>query len=214
MLVSERERAEYTDRYDHGYNDRYARYDYENRYEEDRRRTSSSYRDSLMNSLERPASRSRLERSDDERYGFYMANIDGRENNYDRFWDSKHEKAEAPAPKRKSKRFFVAAYLIVALVAVIAVTLSVVGIDNRRETGMTKTLGSDVYASAEMAEDLDVAASEDTEEVKEPAVGENYILLSNGELVPIEIPCQTVAPKEKENGFDKFCNWLNGVFGG
>ena len=107
MMVSERERNAYSREYDYASlrNDRYARYDYESSYEQDRSRTSQSYRDSLMSSLERPASRSRLERSDENRYGFYMSNIGAGENNYDKFWDAKHQQEQtaekAVAPKRR-----------------------------------------------------------------------------------------------------------------
>ncbi|HCJ01546.1 MAG TPA: hypothetical protein DIC18_01610 [Clostridiales bacterium] len=214
MLVSERERVRYDDQYAYRpQDDRIARYDYENRYEADRLRTSSSYRDSLMESLERPATRTRLERSDEARYSFYMSNIGTAENNYDKFWDRKHANENRPA-RRRNNRVFVAAYMLVALIAILAVSLSVIGL-GRQETVMTKNL-TPISASAEDGEgeiDTGAAALEGTEA---PVLlgGENYILLSSGEVVAVEIPSQAKGAKEKQNGFDKFCNWLNGVFGG
>jgi len=38
--------------------------------------------------------------------------------------------------------------------------------------------------------------------------------MKSGELVVVEIPAITEVAEEKETGFDKFCSWLNGIFGG
>ena len=127
----------------------------------------------------------------------------------------KHENREAvAAPKRRrsSRKLFVAAYLVVAFIAVIAVTLSVVGMGGK-ETTVKKTLGTEVAASAETVEGTGTAASETAEQMTTFG-GTNYIMLSSGELTRIEVPEQTQAAKEEEKGFDKFCDWLNGVFGG
>ena len=221
MMVSERERNAYCSSYDYDAlrSDRYRRSDVESNYEIDRNRTSSSYRDSLMNDLERPAAKSRLERADEDRFGFYMANIPTADNNYDRFWDKKHaaekEQKSAPAPKRKLA--FMVTYLVVAVVALIAVTLTVVGMGEKKVV-VSKTIESEKpMASAET--DVEntsfaaVVASE--EEAATPAFGgENYILLKDGELVAIELPTRSEKTKEEEKGFDKFCTWLNEVFGG
>ena len=220
MLVSERERVRYD--YDRDYDrsaraDHYARYDYnESGYEAERNRTSSSYRDSLMSSLERPATRSRLERSDADRYGFYRTNIEARENNYDRFWDRQQERASEKKPASKKKVAFVAAYMLIALVAIVAVTMSVVGV-GEKTTLQKKTVAVETLsASAELAESADLALSAATEESVEEALvgGENYILLKSGEAVAVTVPEQVKPTKEKEKWFDRFCNWLNGVFGG
>ena len=219
MLVSERERTACGAEYDYASlrNDRYGRFDYERSYEEDRNRTSPSYRDSLMNSLERPATRSRLERADDDRYGFYMANISAGENNYDRFWDEKHRAEQKEAAVNPKRRFaFMMTYIVVAVVALIAVTLSVVGLGDKKTT-VVKTIETEkAIASAEVQTEgapVGIVASEG--EVTAPvAGGENYIMLKNGELVAIEAPQRAAETKEEEKGFDGFCTWLNEVFGG
>lgn len=219
MLVSERERVRYNADYDYDYqsrNDRFMRSGYETGYEEERNRTSSAYRDSLMDSLERPATRSRLERSDENRYGFYMANIQTADNNYDRFWDSKRERGEQAKPASPKKRMsFIVAYFAIALVAVIAVTLSVVGIGNK-ETVVKKNLTVETLsANAEVVEAGEglAGATAPAEEEETAIGGENYIMI-NGELTEIKVPKQMKAAEEEEKGFDKFCSWLNGVFGG
>ena len=219
MFVGERDRVRYDD-YDYDYRareDRFERYDYESEYEEERNHTSSSYRDSLMSSLERPSSRSRLERTDDARYGFYRSNIEASDNNYDRFWDSKRQESAEKAPVRKRKFPFVAAYIAIALVAIIAVTLSVLGTGSADQTVVKKNLSIEpLSASAESATDeksISLAALEAEEEVIESVGGENYIMV-NGELLEIAVPEQQKVAKEEEKGFDKFCSWLNGVFGG
>ena len=220
MLVSERERMTYgasynTDPAPRG--DRYARYDYDRSYEDDRNRTSPAYRNSLMSDLEKPAMRSRLERSDEMRYGFYMSNIGSGENNYDRFLEKKQQKAqEQPAPKRRLG--FLIAFIAVAVVAIIAVTISVVGL-SKEQTVVQKTLGTEtISASAESVENDATLAGEvaaiGTEETAQKQGGETYIKLKNGELVAVEVPAAATVAKEEEKGFDKFCSWLNGVFGG
>lgn len=218
MLVSERERVRYDVNRDCDYrvrDDRFARYDYETRYEEERNRTSDSYRDSLMSSLERPATRSRLERSDEDRFGFYMSNISAGENNYDKYWDAKQAKQPSKRSSKK-KMTFIAAYLAVALVAIIAVTLSVVGVGSKEPVAVKKTLGAETLsASAEVAETAAPGlASAESNEEKVVAGGENYIMLKSGEIIAIQVPEQVQATEEEEKGFDKFCSWLNGVFGG
>ena len=219
MMVSERERNGYASNYDYEAlrNDRYARYDYERSYEEDRGRTTDSYRESLMHSLERPASRSRLEREDENRYGFYMANIDAGENNYDKFWDAKHKGAKKEkAPSEKRRLAFMITYIVVAVVALIAVTLAVVGM-GAEPVVVSKTItGEKVTATAETdakSQQDGLVAAEEEAQVELPG-GENYIMLASGELVELEMPARQVKTEEEENGFDKFCTWMNGVFGG
>ena len=227
MLGRESERVRYDSNYDFDYDmrdNRYSRYDYEDRYEADRRRTSDSYRDSLKDSLERAPSRSRLERADDSRYGFYMSNIDSRENNYDRFWDRKQAQAAAKSPASRKKTSLLVAYAVLALVAILAVTLSVVGLGSKEVVVKSKPVLEPLAASAEenVAESVGESAIEVVEpvaaeapETEEEAIcGENYMLLSNGEIVEVQIPTQVKKTQEEEKGFDKFCSWLNGVFGG
>ena len=222
MMVSERERNGYNANYDYDVrrNDRYSiRYGNEISYEADRNRTSQSYRDSLYDSLERPASRSRLERADENRYGFYMANIAAGENNYDKFWDAKHaaESQKTTAPKSEKRRFaFILTYVIIALVAVIAVTLAVVGTGSEPAV-VSKTIESEtVTATAEVGATVASGAESAAEIDKETALpgGENYIMLANGEVFEVVMPEHTAQAEEEENSFDKFCTWLNGVFGG
>ena len=217
MMVSERQRNGYAANYDYDAlrNDRYSRYDYESVYEEQRSRTSDSYRDSLYNSLERPATRSRVERADENRYGFYMANIAEGENNYDKFWDARHKKdTEQGAPKSKKRLGFIVAYIVIAVVALIAVTLAVVG-TNGKTVVVSKTIDS-VTAGAE--HDLTLGANGESAAEEEAKVelpgGENYIMLANGELFEIVAPERAAQAVEEENSFDKFCNLLNGMFGG
>ena len=219
MLVNERERTAYNTDYDYvaGSRDRYARYDYDTRYEDERNRTSPSYRDSLMSNLERPASHSRLERIDDARYGFYMSNrIASGENNYDLFLDAKQKKEEeTQKPTSGKKLAFLITYLAIALVAIIAVTLSVIGI-GKQETAVQNTpVIENVSANAEVGKTED-SVENVTLETQEQTVlgGENYIMLKSGEIVEIEIPERAQVTQEEEKGFDKFCSWLNGVFGG
>ena len=220
MLVSERVRERYD--YDRDYNrsansDRYARYDcVESGYETYRDRTSDSYRDSLRSSLERPATHSRLERSDDDRYGFYRSNIEARENNYDKLWDSKQKAEPEKAPVQRKKVAFIAVYLFIALVAIIAVTLSVIG-TSEQPTVAKKTISIETMSATAEISTGDVSVSAATDEIQEEAPilgGETYIRLKNGELVAVKVPEQVKTAKEEEKGFDKFCSWLNGVFGG
>ena len=219
MMVSERQRNGYAANYDYDAlrNDRYSRYDYESVYEEQRSRTSDSYRDSLYNSLERPATRSRVERADENRYGFYMANIADGENNYDKFWDAKHKKDNAEAKPATKKRFgFIIAYIVVAVVALIAVTLAVGGTNSNSKTVVVSKTIDTVSAGAEPELTMGAngeSAAEDEQNVSLPG-GENYIMLANGELVEIVVPERAAQTVEEENGFDKFCNLLNGMFGG
>ena len=151
------------------------------------------------------------------RYGFYMSNIGSGESNYDKFWDKKQQKAEEqPAPKRKLG--FVIAFLVVAVVAIVAVTLSVVGLNNE-QTVVQKTLGNEtISASAEtLVAETPIGAPVAAiagEEAAQKQGGENYIKLKSGELVAVEVPAAATQAKEEEKGFDKFCSWLNGVFGG
>ena len=222
MMVSERERNGYVanNDYDAMRNDRYSiRYGNEIGYEAERNRTSRSYRDSLYDSLERPASKSRLERADENRYGFYIANIAAGEKNYDKFWDAKHasENKVTPASTNEKRRFaFILTYVIIALVAVIAVTLAVLGTSSDTVV-VSKTIEAEaVTATAEVggkaAYNLESAA-----EIEEKATlpgGENYIMLANGEMFEVVMPENVAQAEEEENGFDKFCTWLNGVFGG
>ena len=217
MLVNERERTGYSDYndYDAFASDHYARYDYDRRYEEDRNRTSLSYRESLRSDLERPATRSRLERSDADRYSFYMANSVGGESNYDRFWDSKLRKeSEKPVASPRKKLAFIITYVAIALVAVIAVTLSVLGLSSQQTEEKKLPVIEPVSASAEVAEDSAVESEAPVVEEKVEIGGENYVMLKSGEVIAIELPERKEVTKEEEKGFDKVCSWLNGVFGG
>ena len=211
MFNDERE-----NRYDaeQGYSTRngYARYDYDMGYEEDRRRTSISYRDSLESSLERPASRSRLERADQDRYDYYRSTSPS-ENNYDRFFDSKNRQSEKRSAKRRTS--LIVAYVAVALVAIIAVTMAVIGISDKEVVETKPLTVESLTASAENVGGVsEVSAAEETVPEEPVLGGENYILLKNGEIVKIDVPEQPEVQQEEEKGFDKLCSWLNGVFGG
>lgn len=189
--------------------DRYS----EARYENERMMTSDQERDRLMNSLERKASKSRLERQDENRYNFYASTLEPADNNFDRMWDRKHsseQKKEKKVFNRKRMPFMVA-YLVLALVAVLAVSLSLVDFKAKTIT-TSKMTATSVSASAENAQKEGVSAAES--EVEEKAGGENYVLTKNGDLVLVEIPESIQRTEEKEKGFDKFCSWLNGAFGG
>ena len=225
MMVSERERNAYASNYDYDSrpNNRYSRYEDERAYDMDRDRTSPMRRDALMYSLERPASRSRLERTDENRYGFYMANIGVGENNYDKYWDEKHksDNVDKNSARPKKRLAFMLTYIIVAIVALIAVTLSVVGLGEKTVVVSKRVETDTIVASAESNVNTGIAESAQIQEEEETAAvsgsevsGINYIILANGELVEIEKPDRTVKAEEKEKGFDKFCTWLNGVFGG
>ena len=147
MFRDERERMETEAAQGYSAENRYARYDREWGYEEERNRTSSSYRDSLQSSLESPARRSRLDRADEERYGCYRAYASQEENNYDRFFDSKYRKNEKPA--RKNRRPLMVAYVAVALVAIIAVTMAVIGIGEKTVVESKPLTTESLMASAE-----------------------------------------------------------------
>lgn len=211
MYTDERNRFGYDESQDHSDRNRYARYDYERDYEEERNRTSDSYRDSLQSSLERPAGRPRLDRQDEARYNWYRATAPAEQNNYDKFFDTKHSRTDRPSKKRRT---LVAAMLLVVFVAILAATAAVLGVGASGVETQPLTVQS-LSASVEDAllSGGGVAAAEMTEA---PVVhgGENYIMLKSGELVAIEIPAQTVVAAEEEKGFDKLCSWLNGVFGG
>ncbi len=220
MMVSERERTAYGAEYDYASlrSDRYARYDYDRSYEEERNRTSQSYRDSLMDSLERPANRSRLERADENRYGFYMQNINAGENNYDKFWDAKQNKQQPEQNKTHNKRLaFLVTYIVIAVVALVAVTLSVVGLGDKTTTIVSKKVETETLTANAETDNVilaGIAASEQEQEEASFGGGENYIMLKSGEVVAVEAPQRAQEAKEEEGGFDKFCNWLNNVFGG
>ena len=207
MMVSERERNGYAENcdYDTMRNDRYSiRYGNEIGYEAERNRTTQSYRDSLYDSLERPASRSRLERADENRYGFYMANIAAGENNYDKFWDAKHasDNKVTSAPRNEKRRFaFILTYVIIALVAVIAVTLAVLGTGSEPVV-VSKTIeGEAVTATAEVGGKggYDAESAAELEEEMALPGGENYIMLANGEVLDV-LKGQLVKMKEKKFG--------------
>ena len=183
-------------------------------YEKARNRTSEEERSRLMNSLERRAEKTRLERSDESRYSFFAANAEAADNNFDRMWDRKHS-AEGKSDKRvfdRKKLPFVIAYVVLAFAAVIGVTLSLVDFNGKSMgTARMASKGSVIFAGAENPENAEVSESEAQER---KVGGETYVMLKNGEIVAIEIPEIVQKTEEKEKGFDKFCTWLNEQFGG
>ena len=183
-------------------------------YESEKLRTSDEDRNRLMNSLERRSSKSRLERSDEARYGAYQAITEAADNNFDRMWDRKHA-SEQKKEKRmisKKKMPFAIAYIVLAVVAMIGVTLSLVDFKAESvKTAKMASTGTAVSASAENQEDPNVSAAE---EQQAKIGGETYVMLKNGEIAAIEIPETIQKTEEKEKGFDKFCTWLNDRFGG
>ena len=149
-----------------------------------------------------------------------MANINAGENNYDKYWDAKQQKKTQKAKPASSKKrlAFVGTFLVIALIAVIAVSMSVAGIGENTTVASKTYEGEKLMANAEpsvqVAETSESAAEE---EMKAPAAavgGENYILLANGEVMEVVLPERVVKAKEEENKFDRFCSWLNGAFGG
>ena len=83
---------------------------------------------------------------------------------------------------------------------------------NKPETGkQVLELHTKYIINGEKPED--VAAVEDTIE-EQKVGGEGYVLLKSGEIVAVEVPEITEVTEEKEKGFDKFCSWLNKIFGG
>ena len=216
MLVADRY-DEYTDateyRFDRSGRSSYYRDSLDERYENERRSTSDAERDRLMSSLERTGTRSRLERIDESRYGHYAANYAPATNNYDRMLDRRAaETAEKSKKIYRRRTPLVVAYLVVALAAIVAVTLSVVGVESKEIVESLEVQEPSVSASAEGVAETGALSAAEPEVIKEG--GENYIMLATGELVAVEIPKSTQAAKEEEKGFDKFCSWLNGVFGG
>lgn len=220
MLVADRY-DEYTDvpAYGRSRFDRYSRYDrasYDDRYEATRRGTSDAERERLMASLEKRGTRTRVERCDESRYAFYAANSSQAENNYDRMLERRGERCERKEKKvfNKRKTPLVVAYIVFALVAVLAVTLSLAGMGKTEEPVEMSAVVTPLAASAEeSALGEDVAAVEDTIE-EQKVGGEGYVLLKSGEIVAVEVPEITEVTEEKEKGFDKFCSWLNKIFGG
>ena len=212
MYRDERDRLESEENHAYSARAQYTRYDRDRSYEEDRNRTSSSYRDSLESSLERSASRTRLERADDARYRCYRDTAVGEETNYDRFLESKHRRSEGG---RRRTRTMIAVFLLIAFVAVIAVTMSVISVSEPTIVETQPMVVESLAANAEGALLADVNASAAETIVETVAVGgDKYIMLKSGELVAIEIPAQSFVTAEEEKGFDKLCSWLNGVFGG
>ena len=212
MFRDERDRN-VSEREDYSTRTRYARYDYERGYDEERNRTPVSYRNSLQSSLERPALRSRLERADEARFDRYRASAVGAGNNYDKLLERKENASRRPSRKG---RMMIAAIMAVAFIAVIAITMAVIGVDG---SGVAEVKAMSSESLTAMVDDVllaptDISAAEYVPEVKVAQGGENYIMLKSGELVAIEVPKQTVATQEEEKGFDKLCSWLNGVFGG
>ena len=213
MYNDERERYIQDESQEFSARSRYTRYDYERDYEEQRNRTPDSYRDSLQSSLERPVARPRLERSDEARFDWYRASAGEERNNYDKFFDSKHNQPKTPSKKRRT---LVAVMLLIVFVAILATTVAVIGVEG---TSVVQPQALSVESlTASVGDALlsgnDVAAAEYAQEQPLILGGENYILLKSGELVAVEIPAQTVVAAEEEKGFDKLCSWLNGVFGG
>ena len=215
---SDRYGAREQDRYSYRYSDRNSDPDADrygdSRYESEKMRTSEADRDRLMNSLERRAARSRTERTDESRYSFMAVNADAADNNFDRMWDRKHA-TESPKEKKvfnKKSLPFVIAYFVLAIVAVVGVTLSLVDFSTKTvSTAKMASKGTPLSASAENVEESDVSASEAP---VEKIGGETYVMLKNGELAKIKIPQISQKTKEEEKGFDKFCTWLNEKFGG
>ena len=188
---------------------------FDNHYEAERRSTSEAERARLMSSLERTGTRSRVERMDEDRYGYFAANYAPATNNYDKMLDRRANRETYTEKKvfNKKKTPFVVAYLIVALVAIIAVTLSVVGV---KGTPVVESLESTetavLSASAESVVESEALSASETVLVQEG--GDDYIMLKTGELVAVEVPASAEVTQEEEKGFDKFCSWLNGIFGG
>ena len=189
---------------------------YDDQYESQRRSTTDADRERLMNSLERRSVRTRNERRDEDRYSFYLQGQQNAENNYDRLLRKRAEQGTSKEKKvfNKKKVPFVVAYVVFALAAVLAISLSLVGV-KKTETPVDMSVNMTVEASAEEAA---LAASEVSAAEEEVVVtkegGEMYVMLKSGELVAVEIPEITEVTKEEEKGFDKFCNWWNGLFGG
>ena|GEM_PF-2282482 len=220
MLVADRY-DEYTDVNTYGRSrfDRYSRYEgmsYDDRYEAERRGTSDAERERLMASLERTGSRSRVvARCEESRYGFRASSYEEADNNYDRMLDRRSERTERKEKKifNKKKTPLVVAYIVFALVAVLAVTFSLAGMNKTEEPVEMSATVTSVEASAEEA-----AVAENVAEAEESAApqvgGEGYVLLKSGEIVAVEVPEITEVTEEKEKGFDKFCSWLNKIFGG
>ena len=192
---------------------RYARSDYERGYDEERDRTPVSYRDSLQSSLERPSVRPRLDRMDEARFEHFRASGAGEKNNYDRLLERKESK---PSRLTHKGRMMIEAAMLVAFVAVIAITMAVIGVDSSGVKEIKPMTSESLNAMVDdvLLAPTDVSAAEYVAEEKVVNGGENYVMLKSGELVAIEIPAQTVTTPEEEKGFDKLCSWLNGVFGG
>lgn len=214
MFRDERNKTVSNDNQYYSARTRYSRRDYEMDYDEARNRTSVSYRDSLQSSLERPSARPRLERADEARFECYRATAKASSgNNYDRLLERKQRSSVHPV---RGRRTMIAAALIVAFVAVIAVTMAVIGVDTSGVTEVKPMTSESLSAMVDetLLSPNATSAAEVEPEKKVVVGGEKYILLKSGELVAIEIPKQTVVPEEEEKGFDKLCSWLNGVFGG
>ena len=194
----------------------YADEAYDDRYEADRRVTTDEERERLMNSLERRGSHHRVERRDESRYDYYVRNAAPAENNYDMLLDRRAAQGTSKEKKVLSKKKlpFVVAYVVFAFAAVLAVTLSLVGV-KQTQASVDMSAKSIVEASAEesllLGEEVS-AVQEEAPVVKEG--GEVYVMLKTGELIAVEVPEIAETTKEEENWFDKFCNWLNGIFGG
>ena len=189
---------------------------YDDQYETERRGTTDAERERLMNSLERRGTHTRNERRDESRYAFYLQGATVAENNYDRLLQRRASQGTSKEKKvfNKKRTPFVVAYVVFALAAVLAITLSIVGV-NKTETPVDMSVNAAVEANAEesLVATSDVsAAEEETPVLKEG--GEMYVMLKSGELVAVEIPEITEVTQEEEKGFDKFCSWLKGVFGG
>ena len=190
---------------------------YDDRYEADRRGTSDEERERLMESLERRGTHRRVERRDESRYSYYVATETPAQNNYDRLLDRRAAQGTPKEKKvfNKKKLPFIVAYLVFALAAVIAVTLSVVGISKTEEEPVAmNVVATNLEASAEeptLTENLSAAVEEVPVEKKG---GEMYVKLKSGELVAVEVPEITEVTVEEENWFDKVCTWFNGIFGG
>jgi len=204
------------DRYEENFNYRNenrASERYDERYEAERRETSDSERERLMYSLEKSGMHSRLERSDENRYNSYAQSYAPADNNYDRMLERKAKFAVKEKKVFNRKKLpFVVAYVVFAFVALLAITLSVAGIGAGTVAAVEATAENALTApTSEIAFASEVSALETPIEVQG---GEMYVMLKSGELVALNIQKSAQVTEEKEKGFDKFCSWLNGIFGG
>ncbi len=227
MLVANRERRRYQDtakdyRVENRYPDNFYRSDEYAEYNRESENTSEERRERLLAALEncggRIPAKSEAEYDDERRYSRYaysrVSASEEADNNYDRMYDARHRgfSGGEVAGKKildKKKVPFMLAYLIIAIIAVSAVLISVIGVNSAN-----LVLNSPVGANAAISANAETGGASAAVEENSPSYGVNYAMREDGSIVAVTLTDIAENTEENTNWFDKLCDWVNGVIGG